>query len=240
MSVSAAEVKKLRDKTGAGMMDCKKALMETKGDIEKAVENLRKKGIASAQKREGRMAKEGAIMTYLHPGNRIGVMIELNCETDFVAKTDDFIALWVITKVGSKIYKFPNSDINEKITEYRKIIYPELKSDEVIALTRDFAMQIAATNPIAITREEIPKKLIDSETEIYREQIAKEKKPPEVVDKIIKGKLEKYYQETVLMEQNFVKDSSKTVKEHLLEISGRLGEAMAIRRFVRFQLGEEI
>ena len=199
MSVSAAEVKKLRDKTGAGMMDCKKALMETKGDIEKAVENLRKKGIASAQKREGRMAKEGAIMTYLHPGNRIGVMIELNCETDFVAKTDDFIAL-----------------------------------------TRDFAMQIAATNPIAITREEIPKKLIDSEAEIYREQIAKEKKPPEVVEKIIKGKLEKYYQETVLIEQNFVKDSSKTVKEHLLEISGRLGEAMAIRRFVRFQLGEEI
>jgi elongation factor Ts len=199
MSVNAVEVKKLRDKTGAGMMDCKKALVETNGDIEKAIEYLRKKGIASAQKREGRAVKEGAVMTYLHPGNRIGVMVEINCETDFVAKTDEFI-------------KF----------------------------TRDIAMQVAATNPIAVTREEISKEIIDKEQNIYREQVAKDKKPPKVIDKIVQGKLDKYFQETVLLEQNYVKDSNKTVKEHLLQVSGKLGEAMSIRRFVRFQLGEEL
>lgn len=198
MSVSATEVKKLRDKTGAGMMDCKKALVETNGEIEKAIEYLRKNGIASAQKRSGRQTTEGAVMTYLHPGNRIGVMVEVNCETDFVAKTDDFIAL-----------------------------------------AKDIAMQIAATNPIGITREEVPQNLVDNEMHIFKEQALKDKKPPEVVEKIIQGKLDKYFQEVVLLEQNFVKDSGKTVKEYLLEISGKLGEAMSIRRFMRFQLGEE-
>jgi elongation factor Ts len=198
MSVSATEVKKLRDKTGAGMMDCKMALVEAKGDIEKAIEYLRKKGIASAQKRAGRDASEGAVMTYLHPGNRIGVIVEINCETDFVAKTDDFLTL-----------------------------------------AKDVAMQIAAANPIAIKREEVTEELVKKELDIYREQASKVKKPPEVVEKIVQGKLDKYFQEMVLLEQNYVKDSGKTVKEHLLEISGRLGEAMSIRRFNRFQLGEE-
>ena len=196
MNVSAAEVKKLRDMTGAGMMDCKSALLETNGDIDKAVEYLRKKGIASAQKREGREVKEGVIMAYVHPGNRLGVLVELNCETDFVAKTEDFQKL-----------------------------------------AKDIAMQVAATSPLAVNREDIPKETIEKEMEIYRTQIENENKPEHVVEKIIQGKLEKYYQEVVLTEQSFVKDPNKTVKEYLLEISGKLGEHISIRRFVRFQLG---
>ena len=199
MTVSAAEVKKLRDMTGAGMMDCKSALLETNGDIDKAVEYLRKKGIASAQKREGREVKEGAIMAYVHPGNRLGVLVELNCETDFVAKTEDFQKL-----------------------------------------AKDIAMQVAATNPVAINREEIPKETVEKELDIYRTQVENQNKPEEVVENIIKGKLEKYYQEIVLTEQSFVKDPNKTVKEYLLEISGKLGEHISIRRFVRFQLGENL
>ncbi len=196
-TVSAVEVKKLRDLTGAGMMDCKSALVETNGDIDKAVEYLRKKGIASAQKREGREVKEGVITAYVHPGSRLGVLVELNCETDFVAKTEDFQKL-----------------------------------------AKDIAMQIAATNPVAINREDIPKETIEKELDIYRTQVQNQNKPENVVEKIIQGKLEKYYQEVVLTEQNFVKDPNKTVKEYLLEVSGKLGEHISIRRFVRFQLGE--
>lgn len=196
-TVSAAEVKKLRDLTGAGMMDCKSALVETNGDIDKAVEYLRKKGIASAQKREGREVKEGVITAYVHPGSRLGVLVELNCETDFVAKTEDFQKL-----------------------------------------AKDIAMQIAATNPVAINREDVPKETIEKELDIYRTQVQNQNKPENVVEKIIQGKLEKYYQEVVLTEQNFVKDPNKTVKEYLLEVSGKLGEHISIRRFVRFQLGE--
>jgi len=199
MIVSAAEVKKLRDMTGAGMMDCKSALVETKGDLEKAVEYLRKKGMASAQKREGRDVKEGVVMAYVHPGNRLGVLVEVNCETDFVAKTEDFQTL-----------------------------------------AKDIAMQIAATNPAAVRRKEIPKKVVEKELDIYRSQVESEKKPENVVEKIVQGKLAKYYQENVLTEQSFVKDPSKTVNEYLLEVSGKLGEHMSIRRFVRFQLGEEL
>ena len=199
MTVSAGEVKKLRDITGAGMMDCKSALTETNGDIGKAVEYLRKKGIASAQKREGREVKEGTIITYVHPGSRLGVMVEVNCETDFVAKTDDFQLF-----------------------------------------SKDIAMQIAATNPLAIQREDLSEELVEKELDIYRTQMKEEGKPDNVIEKIVRGKLEKYYQEVVLLEQGFVKDTSKTVKEYLLEVSGKLGEHMSIRRFVRFQLGEEI
>jgi len=197
MIVSAAEVKKLRDLTGAGIMDCKSALLETNGDVDKAVEYLRKKGMASAQKREGREVKEGAIMAYVHPGNRLGVLVELNCETDFVAKTEDFQEL-----------------------------------------AKDIAMQVAATNPVTLKREDIPKETVEKELDIYRTQVENQNKPEQVVEKIIKGKLEKYYQEVVLTEQSFVKDPNKTVKEYLLEISGKLGERISIRRFVRFQLGE--
>lgn len=199
MTVSAGDVKKLRDMTGAGMMDCKSALMETDGDIEKAVEYLRKKGIASAQRREGREVKEGAIITYVHPGNRLGVMVEINCETDFVAKTDDFQLF-----------------------------------------SKNIAMQIAATNPMAIQREDLSKDIVEKELDIYRTQMKEEGKPDKVIDKIAQGKLEKYFQDVVLLEQGFVKDTSKTVKEYLLEVSGKLGEHISVRRFVRFQLGEEI
>ena len=199
MTVSAGDVKKLRDMTGAGMMDCKSALIETEGDIEKAVEYLRKKGIASAQRREGREVKEGAIITYVHPGSRLGVMVEINCETDFVAKTDDFQLF-----------------------------------------SKNIAMQIAATNPIAIQREDLSKDIVEKELDIYRTQMKEEGKPDKVIDKIAQGKLEKYFQDVVLLEQGFVKDTSKTVKEYLLEVSGKLGEHVSVRRFVRFQLGEEI
>jgi len=199
MSVSAADVKKLRDMTGAGMMDCKRALVETNSDIEKAIEHLRKKGIASAQKRDGREVREGVIMTYVHPGNRLGVMVEVNCETDFVAKTDDFITL-----------------------------------------SKNIAMQIAATNPVAVQREDIPEDVINKEKDIYRTQVKNEKKPDHVIEKIVQGKLEKYFQEVVLIDQSFVKDQNKTVKEYLMEVSGKLGERISLRRFYRFQLGEDI
>jgi elongation factor Ts len=199
MAVSAADVKKLRDKTGAGMMDCKKALVETSGDIEKAVEYLRKKGMASASKREGRDINEGVIMAYIHPGSRLGVMVEVNCETDFVAKTDDFMNM-----------------------------------------AKDIAMQIAASNPMAIQREDIPEDVIQKERDIYKSQVQDQNKPEKVVEKIVQGKLNKFFQENVLLEQSFVKDQNKTVKEYILEISGKLGENMSVRRFERYQLGEDI
>lgn len=198
MTVTAAEVKKLRDMTGAGMMDCKAALIETKGNIEEAVEYLRKKGIASAQKRGGKEINEGVVMAYIHPGSRLGVLVEVNCETDFVAKTEEFQAL-----------------------------------------AKDIAMQIAATNPLAVDRDGIPEDVIKKEMEIYKSQAEDGKKPDHVIEKIVQGKLDKFYQEVVLMEQNFVKDLNKNVKEYLMEVSGKLGENMSVRRFVRYQLGEE-
>jgi len=197
MNIPAADVKSLREMTGAGMMDCKEALDQTQGDVEKAVEYLRKKGMASAQKRAGREAKEGVIISYMHPGNRLGVLVEVNCETDFVAKTDDFQNF-----------------------------------------ARNVAMQIAATNPLAMKRVDVSKETVEKELDIYRTQVRNEKKPENVVEKIVTGKLEKYFQEVVLLEQSYVKDPGKTVQEYMLEVSGKLGEAMSIRRFVRFQLGE--
>lgn len=197
MTVTASEVKNLRDITGAGMMDCKRALTEAKGDVEKAIEILRKKGIASAQKRGDKEIKEGVVMSYIHPGNRIGVLVEVNCETDFVAKTEDFRTL-----------------------------------------AKDICMQIAATNPVGINREDIPKEVVEKELEIFRDQAQNEKKPEAVIEKIVQGRLQKYFQEVVLMEQSFVKDQGKTVQEYLLEVSGKLGERMSVRRFIRYQLGE--
>ncbi len=197
MDIAAADVKKLRDMTGAGMMDCKNALKETEGDVEKAVDFLRKKGIASAEKRAGREANEGVIMTYIHPGSRLGVMVEVNCETDFVAKTDDF---------------------------------------QIMA--KDIAMHIAASNPIAVNREDVNQEMIDKEMEIYRDQMREQNKPENVIDKIVEGKIDKFYQENVLMDQAFVKVPEKTVLEYTKEVSGKLGEAMNVRRFIRYQLGE--
>ena len=197
MAVTADDVKKLRQMTGAGVMDCKNALKETDGDVEKAVELLRKKGIAKADKKAGRETKEGLIDAYIHPGSKLGVLVEINCETDFVAKTDDFKTF-----------------------------------------VRDIAMQIAAANPMVVRREELPQDVIDREMAIYKTQAENEKKPAHIAEKIATGRMEKFYQEVVLMEQSFVKDSDKTIEQLLKETIGRIGENITIRRFSRFQLGE--
>ncbi|MFQ5603795.1 MAG: translation elongation factor Ts [bacterium] len=196
MTVSADKVKLLRDRTGVGIMDCKSALMETNGDIDSAVELLRKKGIASAEKRAGRETKEGLVEAYIHPGSRLGVLVEVNCETDFVAKTEDFKTF-----------------------------------------VRDIAMQVAATNPSVVSREEYSKEDIDKELEIYKTQAKNEGKPDNIIDRFSQGKLEKFFQETVLLEQSFIKDPSKNIKEILTELIARTGENINIKRFVRFQLG---
>ena len=198
MTISAEEVKKLRDKTGAGIMDCKQALKETNGDIEKAVEYLRQKGIASAEKRLGRETKEGLIQSYIHPGSRLGVLVEVNCETDFVAKTEDF-------------------------QEFAKNI----------------AMQIAASKPLVVTREDLPQDIVDKEMEIYKKQAEEQKKPANIAEKIAQGKMEKFYQEVVLMEQSYVRDPDKSIEELLKELIGKLGENISIKRFARFELGGE-
>lgn len=197
MAVSAEVVKQLREQTGAGIMDCKNALAETGGDVAKAIEWLRKKGAATAVKKMGRATNEGTIESYIHPGSRLGVMVEVNCETDFVAKTDAF-------KV----------------------------------LARDIAMQIAASNPKVVAREHMPAEVIEKEMEIYRSQAANENKPANVADRIAQGKLEKFYQDNVLLEQSFIKDPNRTISQVIAEVIAKLGENITVRRFVRFQLGE--
>ena len=194
---SANLVKQLRDISGAGMMDCKRALDEAKDDIKVAIEILRKNGIAKAQKKAGREAKEGMVVTYIHPGSKLGVLVEINCETDFVARTDGF------------------NDFSKEI-----------------------AMHIAAASPMKINREDIPKSIIDKEKEIFEEQALKSGKPEKIIDKIVEGKLVKFYQENVLLEQSFVKDPERTIKELLTETIATLGENITIKRFSRFQLGE--
>ena len=199
MNVTSGAVKDLRQKTGAGMMDCKKALVEAQGDEEMAIDILRKRGLAQAAKRAGREANEGLIETYIHTGSKLGVMVELNCETDFVAKTDEFKSL-----------------------------------------ARDIAMHVAATNPMAISRDQISQEVIEKEKDIYRAQIESsgKKKPPEIIEKIISGKLEKFFSETCLLEQPFVKDTDKTVGELVAETAAKLGENIVLRRFCRLQVGE--
>jgi elongation factor Ts len=191
-------VKQLREKTGSGMMDCKQALTETGGDIEKAVEFLRKKGLATAQKRAGRTMSEGTIQTYIHMGGKLGVMVEVGCETDFVAKNEDFIQF-----------------------------------------AKDIAMHIAATNPVAITTEDVPQEVLDKEMEIYRAQALEMGKPEKIVDKIAEGRLKKFYAENCLMEQGFVRDPDKNVTDLLNELIAKIGENISIKRFARFQIGEE-
>ena len=199
MEVSANMVKELREKTGAGMMDCKKALAETGGDFQKALDYLRQKGLATAAKRAGRIASEGRIGSYIHAGGKIGVMVEVNCETDFVAKTDDFQAF-----------------------------------------AKDMAMQIAASNPSYVRREEVTPEVLEREKEIYRAQARDAKKPEKVMDKIVEGKLEKFYSEVCLLEQAFVKDPDVAVQDLLNGLIGKLGEKIEIRRFTRYQVGEGI
>ncbi len=199
MEISATMVRELREKTGAGMMDCKKALAETEGNFEKAVDYLRQKGLATAAKRAGRVASEGRVGSYIHAGGKIGVMVEVNCETDFVAKTDDFQAF-----------------------------------------AKDVAMQIAASNPLCVRREEIPPQVLEKEREIYRLQAREAGKPEKIIEKIVDGKLEKYYSEACLMEQVFVKNTDITIQDLLNELIGKLGEKIEVRRFARFQVGEGI
>jgi elongation factor Ts len=197
MEISAQKVKELREKTGAGMRDCKKALMETGGDFDKASNYLREKGIAKAASRAGRTANEGLVVSYIHPGDKLGVLLEVNCETDFVARTDDF-------KVFAK----------------------------------DVSMQIAATNPLAIKREDVDPKVVEAESEIYRQQALNEGKPEKILDKIVSGKLDKFFAETCLMEQPFVKDNEKTITDLLNDLIAKIGENITIKRFARFRLGE--
>ena len=197
--ITAQMVKELRERTGAGMMDCKNALNETKGDMEQAIDTLRKKGLAAAAKKAGRVTAEGAVGSYIHGGGKIGVLVEVNCETDFVARTDQFQEL-----------------------------------------VRDIAMHIAAAEPRYVRREEVTEDILDREREIFRDQALASGKPPAVVEKIVQGKMEKYYAEYVLLEQPFVKDSDKTVSQLISEKVGKIGENIQVRRFVRFKLGEGI
>lgn len=197
MDIAAKTVKELRDMTGAGMMDCKKALLESKGDIEKAVSVLRQQGLSKAAKKSDRSANEGLIYSYIHPGSKLGVLLEINCETDFVARTDDF---------------------------------------QILA--KDIAMQIAAANPLVIERGQLDPSLIEKEQEIYRTQALNEGKPEKLVDKIIAGRLSKYYQEVVLLEQPFVKEEDIAIKVLLNNAIAKLGENIVVRRFVRFRMGE--
>ncbi len=199
MASSAQQVKELRDRTGAGVMDCKAALEASKGDMQGAVEHLRKKGLADAAKKAHREAKDGVVASYIHPGGKIGVLVEINCETDFVARTDDFQQL-----------------------------------------VKDVAMQVAAANPSFVSREEVPGAVIEKEREIYRQQMADQKKPAQVLDKIIEGKLEKFFAESCLLEQPFIRDASgKTrMKEMVDQATAKMGERIVVKRFARFQVGE--
>ena len=197
-TISASTVKELREMSGAGMMDCKKALTEASGDLEKAIDILRKTGMAKARKKSGRSAKEGIILPYIHPGAKLGVLLEVNCETDFVANTDDFKDL-----------------------------------------SKDIAMHIAASSPLSVTREEIPQDVLEREKEIYADQARQSGKPEDIIEKMTEGRLNKFYQENVLLEQTFVKDPDKTVSDLITETVAKLGENILVSRFSRFQLGEK-
>jgi len=197
MAVNASAVKELREKTGAGMLDCKKALEEANGDLTKASEILREKGLAAAANKAGRIATEGVVESYIHAGGRIGVLVEINCETDFVAKTDQF-------------------------REF----------------ARDIAMQIAAANPKFVAREEVSQEELDKEREILKAQALNEGKPANIVEKMVEGRLGKYYEEFCLLEQSFIKDPDKTISTLVKEKISTIGENISIRRFARFELGE--
>ena len=199
MTIDASIVKDLRGRTGAGIMDCKEALLDSDGNVEKAVDFLRKKGITKAEKKAGREADQGVVLSYIHPGNRIGVLVEVNCETDFVAKTDGFQMF-----------------------------------------VKNIAMQIAATNPLSVTRDGIDSVVVDKEKEIFTEQAKLSGKPDNVLEKIIEGRIEKFYQEICLLEQSFIKDSDKSVKDILMETIATLGENISIARFSRFEVGDTL
>jgi elongation factor Ts len=200
MASSAEQVKELRERTGAGVMDCKAALEASKGDMQGAIEHLRKKGLADAAKKAHREAKDGVVASYIHPGSKIGVLVVIKCDTDFVARTDDFQQL-----------------------------------------VKDVAMQVAAANPSYVSREDVPGAVVEKEREIYRQQMADQKKPPQVVDKIIEGKLEKFYAETCLLEQPFVRDETGKIriKDMVDGATAKMGERIVVKRFARFQVGAD-
>jgi elongation factor Ts len=198
MAVTAQQVKELRDKTGAGMMECKRALVEVEGDLEKAVKVLRERGLAAASKRAGRVTEEGLIGQYIHAGAKLGVLVEVNCETDFVART----------------------------TEFQELV-------------REIAMQVAASNPLYVSREDVPEDVLAREQEIFRHQALADGKPERIVDKIVEGRVNKYYSEVCLLEQPYIKDSEMTVEELLKSKIATIKENITIRRFARFQVGEE-
>ncbi len=200
MASPAELVKQLREVTGAGMMDCKAALEASKGDLQGAIEFLRKKGLADAAKKAHREAKDGVVYAYIHPGSKLGALVEVNCETDFVARTEDFQQL-----------------------------------------VKDVAMQVAAAKPVYVSRDQVPGAVLEKEREIYREQMAGQNKPPQVIDKIVEGKLEKFYAEKCLLDQPFIKDaSSKTkVKDLVDAATSKMGERVVVKRFVYFQVGED-
>lgn len=198
MAGNSTLVKELREKTGAGILDCQKALVESGNDIEKAIEHLRQKGLAAARKKAGRETNEGTVAAYIHPGSRIGVLVEVNCETDFVARNDEFQAF-----------------------------------------VKDIALQIAASSPSFIRRQDIPAQLLEKETSIYLAQAKEMGKPEPAWPKIVQGKLEKFYQESCLLEQVFIKDPTVTIKDYVAQKIAKLGENITVRRFTRYQLGQE-
>jgi elongation factor Ts len=195
--ITAKMVKDLREQTGAGMMDCKKALSESDGDFAKAIKHLREQGVASAAKKAGRATSEGIIFSYIHPGDKLGVLVEINCETDFVARTDDFRTF-----------------------------------------AKDIAMQVAAADPKVVSREDVSAEMIAAERDVYRNQAKLEGKPDKIIDKIVDGKIEKFYSEACLLEQPFVKDNDRTITDVLTQTVAKIGENIKIRRFVRFRLGD--
>jgi len=199
VEISAKTVKELRDKTGAGMMDCKKALQEVDGDIEAAVDYLREKGILKAAKKAGRATREGQVASYIHPGSKIGVLIEVNCETDFAARTETF---------------------NE--------------------LVKNLSMQVAASNPIAVAREDITDEVIEREKKVYRAQALESGKPEKVVEKMVEGKMRKFFEENCLLEQSYIRDPDKKVEDIIKEAIADMGENIGVSRFVRYQLGENV
>ena len=281
MEISAAVVKALRDKTGAGMMDCKKALAESNGDMDMAVDYLRKKGAATAEKRHDRSANEGVVATSIENGK--GYIIEVNCETDFVARSEDFLGFAadvmtaiksahpadidallavnvngitvgtkltdIIGKIGEKIAvkRFATFDTKGQLVEY---IHPgaklgvmlELSSasthDDVRQLGKDLAMQVAAMSPVAIDRSAVPMDVREKELDIYRQQAREQGKPDNMLDRIAEGKLNKYFQEYTLIEQSFIRDNTKNVKEHIEAVAKAAGDPVAVLRFERFQVGE--
>lgn len=198
MTISASVVKELRDKTGVGMMECKTALQEAGGDMEKAIIYLRERGLASATKKAGRVAADGLVTAYIHAGGKLGVLLEVSCETDFVAKTEAFQSL-----------------------------------------SKELAMQVAASNPQYVRREEVPAEILQREREIYKAQMGESKKPAEILEKIINGKLEKYFEETCLLEQPYIKEPSRKVNALVAETVSKTGENIQVRRFVRYKVGEE-